>query len=85
MDKLICKKYLLENVFPINLRLFRAYNNGWRDANSLRVWAFQYLPSKVLELDGKNFSNQVLRDSKGWLVDFYGKCHWMNIETISIT
>lgn len=55
--------------------MFRAYNNGWRDANSLRAWAFQYLPSKVIELDGKNFSNEVLRDSKGWLVDFYGKYH----------
>lgn len=60
--------------------MFRVYNNGWRDANSLRAWAFQYLPSKVIELDGKNFSNQVLRDSKGWLVDFYGKYHSINDE-----
>jgi hypothetical protein len=49
------------------------FNNGWRDANSLRSWAFQYLPSKVIELDGNNFSTTVLRDAKAWIVDFYGK------------
>jgi DnaJ family protein C protein 10 len=58
---------------------FILYNNGWRDANSLRAWAFQYLPSKVIELDEKNFSNNVLRDSKPWIIDFYapwcGHCH----------
>ena len=52
---------------------FRLYNNGWRDANSLRSWAFQYLPSKVIELDGTNFSTSVLRDTKAWVIDFYGK------------
>jgi hypothetical protein len=53
--------------------VFSLYNNGWRDANSLRSWAFQYLPSKVTELDGKNFSSNVLRDQKSWIIDFYGK------------
>jgi len=53
--------------------LLRVYNNGWRDANSLRSWAFQYLPSKVIELDEKNFTTIVLRDSKAWVIDFYGK------------
>ena len=52
---------------------FSLYNNGWRDANSLRAWAFQHLPSKVIELDEKNFSTIVLRDSKAWVIDFYGK------------
>lgn len=52
--------------------IFRLYNNGWRDANSLRSWAFQFLPSKVTELDDKKFSTNVLRDSKPWVVDFYG-------------
>ncbi len=54
--------------------LFSPYQNGWRDANSLRTWAFQYLPSKVIELDTTNFSTLVLRDSKPWLIDFYGMC-----------
>jgi DnaJ family protein C protein 10 len=62
--------------------LFRLYNNGWRDANSLRAWAFQYLPSKVIELDEKNFSNNVLRDSKPWIIDFYGK--FISIEYVCI-
>jgi len=53
--------------------VFRLYNNGWRDANSLRAWAFQFLPSKVIEIDGNNFSAKVLRDSKPWLIDFYGR------------
>lgn len=52
--------------------LFSLYNNGWRDANSLRTWAFQYLPSKVIEVDGQNFSTNILRDSEPWLIDFYG-------------
>src|SRR5689334_20797556 len=71
MDKLICKYDLKGN--KMNYILFRIYNNGWRDANSLRAWAFQYLPSKVAELDEKNFSTNVLRDSKAWVIDFYGK------------
>ena len=53
--------------------LFSVYNNGWRDANSLRAWALQHLPSKVIELDGKNFSTSILRDSQAWIVDFYGR------------
>ena len=81
MDKLTCKKKKKEVISFLNIiifiylffPLFSLYNNGWRDANSLRSWAFQYLPSKVIELDGKNFSVNILRDSKPWLIDFYGK------------
>ncbi|CAF0832321.1 unnamed protein product [Didymodactylos carnosus] len=58
---------------------FVVYNNGWRDANSLRSWAFNFLPSKVIELDSNKFSTIVLRDNNSWVVDFYapwcGHCH----------
>lgn len=78
MDILICKLdsflflSLKKKTFYGDFILFSLYNNGWRDVNSLRAWAFQYLPSKVTEVDGKNFSTNILRDSKPWLIDFYG-------------
>ncbi|CAF0808672.1 unnamed protein product [Adineta steineri] len=75
------QSYPTIRLYPPNMdgKNFVLYNNGWRDANSLRNWAFQYLPSKVIELDEKNFSTNVLRDSKPWVIDFYapwcGHCH----------
>ncbi|CAF0927093.1 unnamed protein product [Adineta steineri] len=75
------QSYPTIRLYPPNMdgKNFVLYNNGWRDANSLRTWAFQYLPSKVIELDEKNFSTNVLRDSKPWVIDFYapwcGHCH----------
>lgn len=82
MDIPICKenRLNLKIIKPIFcFYLFSAYNNGWRDANSLRAWAFQYLPSKVIELDEKNFTTKVLRDSKPWLIDFFGKIIFVNL------
>ncbi|CAF0886173.1 unnamed protein product [Didymodactylos carnosus] len=53
---------------------FVLYNNGWRDVNSLRSWAFTFLPSKVIELDNVKFSKIVLRDNNSWC----GHCHQFN-------
>lgn len=51
---------------------------GWmRDAQSLFLWANEYLPSKVFKLNGHNFEHEVLENyetsenDQPWLVDFY--------------
>ena len=45
--------------------------SGWRDVNSIRAWAMDYLPSKVKLLSMNDINNEVLEDSTPWLVDFY--------------
>lgn len=46
--------------------------NGWhRDAQSLRAWAYEFLPSKVSDLRYHNFEPEVLGSGMPWLVDFY--------------
>ncbi|KAJ8320691.1 hypothetical protein KUTeg_002278 [Tegillarca granosa] len=46
--------------------------NGWhRDAESLRAWAFEFLPSKVETLGQGDFQRKVLNSQRPWLVDFY--------------
>ncbi|XP_035828946.1 dnaJ homolog subfamily C member 10 [Aplysia californica] len=46
--------------------------NGWhRDAGSLRNWAYEFLPSKVVTLTSSNFQQLVLESSSSWIVDYY--------------
>lgn len=47
------------------------YNGFHRDANSLRAWAYEFLPSKVSVLRQYNFRQVVLESSDSWIVDFY--------------
>ncbi|BFZ21852.1 hypothetical protein BsWGS_24891 [Bradybaena similaris] len=46
--------------------------SGWhRDASSIEAWVYNYLPSKVTILTGRNFFNLVLESPDPWIVDFY--------------
>ncbi|OWF49324.1 DnaJ-like subfamily C member 10 [Mizuhopecten yessoensis] len=50
---------------------FFTYNEWHRDAQSLRAWAFEFLPSKVETLRYHNFHQKVLSSSTPFIVDFY--------------
>ncbi|XP_060064425.1 dnaJ homolog subfamily C member 10-like [Ylistrum balloti] len=50
---------------------FFTYNGWHRDAQSLRAWAFEFLPSKVETLRYYNFHQNVLSSSTPFIVDFY--------------
>ena len=47
------------------------YTNWFRDAESLRAWLFEFLPSRVVNLNPAKFRNDVLSSSEAWIVDFY--------------
>ncbi|XP_048578142.1 dnaJ homolog subfamily C member 10 isoform X2 [Nematostella vectensis] len=46
-------------------------HQGWRDVDSLHMWAYNYLPSIVSEVNSKNFFTDVLASEDAWVVDFY--------------
>lgn len=59
---------------------FEMYQGWMRDANSILVWALNYVPSVAYMLDVANFEQLVLRNfliggqqsqQEPWLVDFY--------------
>ncbi|XP_069107417.1 dnaJ homolog subfamily C member 10-like [Argopecten irradians] len=50
---------------------FFTYNGWHRDAQSLRAWAFEFLPSKVETLHNYNFHQTVLSSTTPFIVDFY--------------
>lgn len=63
-----------------NLRLFPPKSrggsyftySGWhRDAESMRAWAYEFLPTKVETLTWNKFQKKVLSSSDAWIVDFY--------------
>lgn len=47
------------------------YNGWFRDAQSIRAWAFEYLPSKVTNLNYNQFVSKVVSSTDPWVVDFY--------------
>jgi len=50
---------------------FMSYDGYWRDAQSLKAWVFQSLPSTVTTLTQKKFYSSVLPSSQPWIIDFY--------------
>ncbi|CAG5121544.1 unnamed protein product [Candidula unifasciata] len=48
-----------------------AYSGWHRDATSIEAWVYNYLPSKVTTLTGRNFHSLVLDSQQPWIVDFY--------------
>ena len=47
------------------------YNGWFRDAQSLRAWAFEFLPSKSVSLDWNSFQKKVIASKEPWIVDFF--------------
>ena len=54
------------------------YDGFRRDANSLRDWAVQYLPSAVESLTPYTYNQKVVDGAKPYLVDFYAPCKCVN-------
>ncbi|KAG8274068.1 DnaJ sub C member 10 [Homalodisca vitripennis] len=54
------------------------YSGYQRDAKSIRMWLYNFLPSLVEELTAEKF-DQVIKGPDAWLIDFYapwcGHCH----------
>jgi thiol-disulfide isomerase/thioredoxin len=46
-------------------------HQGWRDVESLYVWASQNLPSLVADVSGDDFHNEILTSQEPWLLDFF--------------
>lgn len=77
--KLLCQTQEVRNyptmrLYPAgstNAKTYQPYQGWYRDAQSLRAWAFEFLPSKVQILNTKNFKENVLQSEKPWIVDFF--------------
>lgn len=66
--------YPTVRLYPLgkfNPNVHHTYNGWYRNAQSLRAWAFEYLPSKVTDLSYNAFVSSVLSSSEPWVVDFY--------------
>jgi len=50
---------------------YSVYSNWFRDAQSLRAWLFDFLPSHVVSLNPAKFRSDVLASSEPWIIDFY--------------
>jgi len=50
---------------------YSVYSNWYRDAQSLRAWLFDYLPSHVVSHTPTSFRTDVLASSDPWIIDFY--------------
>lgn len=50
---------------------FHVYTNWYRDAQSIRTWLYEHLPSLVTSLDASKFRTEVLQSSDPWIVDFF--------------
>ena len=50
---------------------FSTYNGWHRDAESLRAWAYEFLPSKVETITWNKFQNKIISSPDAWIIDFY--------------
>ena len=60
-------------MFSFN-RLFhpnRAYSGQNRDAESLRVWVYHFIPSAVKELQTEDEYKKAIKSKGTWLIDYY--------------
>ena len=58
-------------IFQLILFLNITYNKQRRDAVSLRIWVYNYIPSVVREINTMELYKKVLKSKNVWLVDFY--------------
>ncbi|ESN95836.1 hypothetical protein HELRODRAFT_102482 [Helobdella robusta] len=52
-------------------KIFHLYNGWYRDAQSIRAWVFDFLPTKTHKLDETKFREKVLKSSRPWIIDFF--------------
>uniref|UniRef100_A0A0A9WTW6 DnaJ homolog subfamily C member 10 n=1 Tax=Lygus hesperus TaxID=30085 RepID=A0A0A9WTW6_LYGHE len=69
------------------LRTVMIYSGYQRDAASLRMWLFNFIPSSVVELDPVKFRD-LIKSGEHWLVDFFapwcGHCVTFAPEFVTI-
>lgn len=58
-------------IFQLILFLNSTYNGQRRDAVSLRIWVYNYIPSVVREINTMELYKKVLKSKNVWLIDFY--------------
>lgn len=71
------------------IKYYSSLYNGHRDSSSIKRWLLGFLPSPILDLNRKEFENEVLTAKElPWLVDFYapwcGHCHRFEPEFITV-
>jgi thiol-disulfide isomerase/thioredoxin len=57
--------------FTVKYACCSTYSGWFRDAQSLKAWAFEFLPSKVTLVKWATFQQTVLQSTEPWIVDFY--------------
>lgn len=75
----LCRKngvssYPTLRVYPlgsINSEEFQTFNGWSRDSESLKAWVKSFLPTVAKSLSSNEFTNEVIKSSDSWLVDFY--------------
>jgi hypothetical protein len=48
-----------------------AHNGQNRDAESLRVWVYYFIPSAVKELEKEDSYKKAIKSKEVWLIDYY--------------
>jgi thioredoxin-like negative regulator of GroEL len=84
----LCRKNAIRSyptlrLYPLESRgtsRYYPFESFQRDAQSLRQWAAQYLPTVVESLTPFAFHQQVAQGQEPYLVDFYAPCKRHNIE-----
>ncbi|CAG2120682.1 unnamed protein product, partial [Medioppia subpectinata] len=50
---------------------FQVFNGHNRDAESLRVWVYNFIPSSVKEIETEDAFRKAIKSKHIWLIDFY--------------